>query len=89
MYEVNPFKTLLSCAITKDLLCLFLCLMALFIIYLLIVPFGHSLLQLFEQVLVEFVELWEVVQDLIENALFNHRFPTLMRCVGHRIAEVL
>lgn len=53
------------------------------------VPFGHPLLQLSEQVLVELVELGKVVQDLVQKTLLNHRLPTLMRRLGHRIPEVL
>ena len=53
------------------------------------VPFGHSVLQLSEQILVQFIELREVVQDLVEKTLLNHRLPTLTRRRGHRITEVL
>ena len=53
------------------------------------VPFGQSLLQLSQQVLVEFVELWEVIQDLVENSLLNHGLPILTRGFGHHISEVL
>lgn len=60
-----------------------------FSLYDCVVPFGHSLLQLSEQVLIEFVELWEVVQDLVEETLLNHRLPVLTRRVEHRTTEVL
>lgn len=60
-----------------------------FSLYDCVVPFGHSQLQLSEQVLIEFVELWEVVKDLVEETLLNHRLPVLTRRVGHRATEVL
>lgn len=54
-----------------------------------VVPFGHSLLQLSEQVLIELVELWEVVQDLVKKMVLNHRLPVLLRRFGYSITEVL
>lgn len=53
------------------------------------VPFGHSELQLSEEVLVELIELGQVVQDLIEKTILDHRFPALMGRFGHRLTEVL
>lgn len=53
------------------------------------VPFGYSLLQLSEEVVVEFVELREVVQNLVEKTLLDHRFATLTRCCGYGVTEVL
>lgn len=54
-----------------------------------VVPFGHSLLQLSEQVLIEFVELWEVVEDLVEEMVLNHRLPVLLGRFGYSSTEVL
>lgn len=39
--------------------------------------------------MVEFVELWEVIQDLVEKTFLNHGLPTLTRCFRHCIAKVL
>lgn len=47
------------------------------------------MLQLFQQVLIEFVELWEVVQDLVEETLLNQGPPCLASSDGHGAAEVL
>lgn len=52
-------------------------------------PFGHSLLQLSQQVPVELVELRQVVEDLVEETLLDHGLPILTRCSGHSAAEVL
>lgn len=52
-------------------------------------PFGHSLLELSEQVSVEFIELGEVVQDLVQDPLFNHRLSALTRRLGRHVTEVL
>lgn len=52
-------------------------------------PFGHSLLQLPQQVLVELVELRQVVEYLVEETLLDHRLPVLTRCCGHSATEVL
>lgn len=53
------------------------------------VPLGDSELQLFQQVLIEFVELWERVQDLVEETLLNHGLPGLTSSSGHGATEVL
>lgn len=53
------------------------------------VPLGDSELQLFQQVLIEFVELWEGVQDLVEETLLDHGFPGLTSGCGHGTTEVL
>lgn len=52
-------------------------------------PFGHSLLQLSQQVLVELVELRQVVEDLVEETLLDYRLPVLTRRSGHSATEVL
>lgn len=52
-------------------------------------PFGHSLLQLPQQVPIEFVELWEVVEDLVEVTLLDHGLPVLTRRFVHGATEVL
>jgi len=54
-----------------------------------VVPFGYALLQFSQQVLVEFVELREVVQNLVEKTLLDHRLPTLTSRRGHGVTEVL
>lgn len=54
-----------------------------------LVPIGLPLLQLSQEVLVEFIELWEIVQDLVEKTILNHRLPGLTRCFGHGITKVL
>ncbi|TNN82101.1 hypothetical protein EYF80_007747 [Liparis tanakae] len=43
----------------------------------------------FKHVLVEFVELREVVQDLVEMTLLDRRLPTLTSRRGHGVTEVL
>lgn len=47
------------------------------------------MLQLSEQVPVEFIELREGVQDLVEETLLNHRLPAVTSGSGHGAAEVL
>lgn len=52
-------------------------------------PVCHPLLQLPQQVSVQLVELWQVIQDLAEDPLINHRLPILTGCLGNSIPEVL
>lgn len=52
-------------------------------------PFGHSLFQLPQQVLVELVELRKVVEDLVEETLLDHRLPVLTGRCGHSATKVL
>lgn len=52
-------------------------------------PFGHSLFQLSQQVLVKLVELRQVVEDLVKETLLDHRLSFLTRCCGHSATEVL
>ncbi|KAG7221098.1 hypothetical protein INR49_017539 [Caranx melampygus] len=40
-------------------------------------------------ILVEFVELWEIVQDLVEYTLLYYRLPILLRCLRHCLPKVL
>lgn len=52
-------------------------------------PVCHSLLQLPQQVSVELVQLWQVVQDLAEDPVVHHRFPILTGRLGNSIPKVL
>lgn len=47
------------------------------------------MLQLSQQVLIESVELWEVVQDLFQETLLDHWLPGLTGSTGHGATEVL
>lgn len=52
-------------------------------------PFGHSLFELSQQVLVELIELRQVVEDLVEETLLDHRLPVVTRRCRHCATEVL
>ena len=50
---------------------------------------GDPVLELPQQVSVELVELGQVVQDLTQNPLLNHRLSVLTRRLGNGVTEVL
>lgn len=54
-----------------------------------VLPLGHPLLQLPQQVPVELVELRQVVEDLAEDPLVHHRLSVLPARRGNRVPEVL
>lgn len=54
-----------------------------------VVPCGQSQPQLLEQVLVQFKELREGIEDLAEETFLYDRFSVLMSCFRHCITKVL
>lgn len=52
-------------------------------------PVRHSILQFFQEIPVELVQLRQVIQDLIQDPVLNHWFPKLSGSMGNSIPEIL
>lgn len=54
-----------------------------------VLPVCHSLLQLFQQVFIKFVELGQIVQDLIQYFLLHQWLPARTSRFGNGVPEIL